>query len=74
MRPALHLISNENFSPTISANAPIRDDAALLDAYSVAVIDAAEKISPSVVNIEIQHEAADPAQSRSRRPHAGLRK
>ena len=69
MRPALHLISNENFSPTISANAPIRDDAALLDAYSVAVIDAAEKISPSVVNIEIQHEATDPAQSRSRRPH-----
>jgi S1-C subfamily serine protease len=69
MRPALHLVSNENFSPTASANAPTRDDVALLDAYSLAVIDAAEKISASVVNIDIQRKAADPARNRSRGPN-----
>jgi hypothetical protein len=46
VRSALHLVSNENFSPTASANAPIRNDAALLDAYSLAVIDAEEKSAP----------------------------
>jgi S1-C subfamily serine protease len=69
MKPALHLVSNENFSPMSSANGSAPDDAALLDAYSVAVIAAAEKISPSVVNIEIQHKPADAGPHRSRRPH-----
>jgi hypothetical protein len=52
MKPALQLVSNENFTPTSSANLPGTDDAALLDAYSLAVIETAEKISPSVVNID----------------------
>ena len=69
MKPALHLVSNENFSAMESASHPRMDDAALLDAYSVAVIEAAEKISPSVVNIEIQHKAGDPARNRSRGPN-----
>ena len=67
MKPVLHLVSNENFNATEAASRPRMDDAALLDAYSVAVIETAEKISPSVVNIDIQHKAADPARNRSRR-------
>jgi len=69
MKPTLHLVSNENSNPSGSANRPRMDDGALLDAYSEAVIEAAEIISPSVVNIEIQHKAAEPAQSRSRAPY-----
>ena len=69
MKPALHLVSNENFSAMESASHPRMDDAALLDAYSAAVIEAAEKISPSVVNIEIEHKADDPARNRSRGPN-----
>jgi S1-C subfamily serine protease len=70
MKPVLHLVSNENFNATEAASRPRMDDAALLDAYSVAVIETAEKISPSVVNIDIQHKAADPARNRSRGPNA----
>jgi S1-C subfamily serine protease len=69
MKPTLNLVSNENFIPTNSANGSRLEDAALLDAYSVAVIAAAEKISPAVVNIEIQHKAADAGRNRPRGPN-----
>src|SRR5437899_9574698 len=36
--------------------APVTDDSALLDAYSQAGVYAAEKIGPSVVNVEVAHE------------------
>jgi S1-C subfamily serine protease len=38
----------------ISAAAPAREDAALLDAYSQAVVQVATEVGPSVVNIEVQ--------------------
>jgi S1-C subfamily serine protease len=69
MKPVLHLVSNETFNAMESASRPRMDDAALLDAYSVAVIETAEKISPSVVNIDIRHKAADRARNRSREPN-----
>jgi S1-C subfamily serine protease len=66
MKPALHLITNENYNPRIPVTTPQIDDAALLDAYSVAVIEAAERISPSVVNIEIQRKPAAAGKTASR--------
>jgi S1-C subfamily serine protease len=59
MKPTLQLVSNESFNSASSGKGPGLDDADLLDAYSAAVMQAADKISPSVVNIEIRHKAAD---------------
>jgi S1-C subfamily serine protease len=60
MKRAFHLVSGGNIQSG-SDGGPCANDAELLDAYSVAVIHGAEKISPSVVNIEIQHKPTDPA-------------
>jgi len=48
--------SPENAAP-LSSEAP-RSDSALLDAYSLAVVSAAEKVSPSVAKIEVTQTAA----------------
>jgi S1-C subfamily serine protease len=55
MKSKLHLVSNESFNSASAGNGSRVDDADLLDAYSAAVIYASEKISPAVVNIEVQH-------------------
>jgi len=44
----------------VSADAAPRDDAALLDAYSGAVIGALERVSPAVTFIEVVHAAKSP--------------
>jgi S1-C subfamily serine protease len=58
MKSSLRLVSTNHSNKTSPAADLGTGDAELFDAYSSAVIRAADKISPSVVNIEIQRDTA----------------
>jgi len=58
MKSSLRLVSTNHSNKTSPAADLRTGDEELFDAYSSAVIRAADKISPSVVNIEIQRDTA----------------
>jgi len=49
----LQFVSNSGSESNLPAQMPLVNDAPLLDAYSQAVVNVAESVSPSVVNIEV---------------------
>lgn len=49
------LLSDEAAMPASAVNQEMPEDGELLDAYSKAVVSAAERVMPSVVNIEVGH-------------------
>ena len=55
MQPQLKLVSGEAAQAAALPPAAPVDDAMLLDAYSEAVVGAVERVSPSVVKIDVQH-------------------
>src|SRR5438270_13805220 len=57
-------------NPTAVLEPQVPEDGELLDAYSNAVVNAARRASPAVVNIEVRH-AQDPARGNRRRGSGG---
>jgi S1-C subfamily serine protease len=72
MKAKMRLVTNAGVSGGNFTAPASGDQSEIFDAYSSAVIYAAEAVSPAVVNIEVSQRAGEPEQSDSvaQRPHA----
>jgi S1-C subfamily serine protease len=55
MQPELRLVAGEASAAAPLPGVPGADDRPLLDAYSEAVVGAVERVSPSVIKIDVEH-------------------
>ncbi|MFZ2197374.1 MAG: trypsin-like peptidase domain-containing protein [Thermodesulfovibrionales bacterium] len=70
MKATFQDIANDTFNTDYnrSSEAPCGEDAAVLDAYSKAVVGASEKVSPSVVNIDVHQKVTGQRKDGGRLP------
>ena len=64
-------VSSELFQTNTRPTAPPHSDSVLLDAYSTAVVSAAERVSPSVAKIEVTQKAGTARNGEPRERHGG---
>src|SRR5437667_4885270 len=69
MKPKLRLVA-DSAAPRGSVTPVAADETEVFDAYSKAVIHAADTISPAVVNIEVHRSVTSAEESWGARPHA----
>ena len=70
MKARLRLVADSNAMPGNPARLPAADESEIFDAYSHAVMHAAETVSPAVVNLEVSRRGTSAGEDQAKNPHA----